>query len=161
MTLEFMILIRRSAMLVVGGYLITYDQLTHIGTRRGLDLGEQKSHLLNADLRRKGISSIWVLPVDYPRRSLTTPGVPGILIATCKRDEHLTNLEDSKPFVEDEEDRKAKLSLKINEIHSAPFLAVSEPSLHLAFEIKAKMKLPTRLCRMTYSTYVRPHNSHQ
>jgi len=109
MTLEFMILICGSAMLVVGGYLITYDQLTHIGTRRGPSLDEGKSYLLNADLRRKGISSIWVLPVDYPRSTLTTPGVPHILIATCKRDDFLTNLEDCKPFVENEEDRKAKL----------------------------------------------------
>jgi hypothetical protein len=69
-------------MLVVGGFLITYDQLRQIGLRRGLDIQNGNASLLNRDFRLKGIKSIYALPVDYPRRTPFTAGVPGILIAS-------------------------------------------------------------------------------
>ena len=114
-------------MLVIGGYLITYDQLRHIGLRRGLDIEGGNASILNRDFRHKGIRSIYAYPVDHPRRTPTRAGVPGILIATRKRDDHLVHLADCEPFVENGDDQKVKLWLKINGIKDAPFVAVPDP----------------------------------
>jgi hypothetical protein len=63
-------------MLVVSGYLITYEQLSQIGRRRGLAIQDGDASILNADFRRKGIGYIYALPVDYPRSTLANPGIP-------------------------------------------------------------------------------------
>jgi hypothetical protein len=110
-------------MLVIGGYFITYEQLAHIGRRRGLVIEDGRTYILNQDLHRKGIHSIYAWPVDYP----SGPSFPGVLICTRKRLDHLVRLADCQPFVEDERDLKVKLWLEINEITDAPFVAVPDP----------------------------------
>lgn len=114
-------------MLVVGGYLITYEQLRVIGARRGLVIEGGNASILNQDWREKGILSVYALPVDYPRSTPTTPGSPHVLICTRKRDDHLVHLADCKPFVENEEDNMAKEFLRRNGITNAPFVAVPDP----------------------------------
>jgi hypothetical protein len=85
------------------------------------------AYLLNRDLRQKGITSIHAFPVDYPRRTRSTPGVPMILIATRTRNEHLIRLAECKPFVEDSEDLRAKKWLEINGVMNPSFVAVPDP----------------------------------
>ena len=46
-------------MLILGGYLFTYDQLYQLGLRRGLVIEGGKSHILYRDFREKGIDSIY------------------------------------------------------------------------------------------------------
>ena len=116
-----------TTMLVLGGYLLTYDQLTQIGRRRGLEIGPGKAHILNNHLFERGVESICAFPVAYPRPTPTTEGVPGILICTRRRDDHLVHLADCKPFEVDEDDLKVKLWLEINGIKDAPFVAVPDP----------------------------------
>jgi len=114
-------------MLVVGGYVITYDHLRHLGARRGLVIEGGNASILNRDLRRKGIRSIHILPVDCPRRTPTTPGVPRILIASRRRDDYLVHLADCKPFIKNKDDLKVKQWLEINGIPNAPFMAIPDP----------------------------------
>ena len=115
------------SMLVIGGYLITYDQLRHIGLRRGLVMENGNPSPLNNDWRRKGIESVFAWPVSYPLSTETTPGVPGILIVSRRRDDHLVHLADCQPFEVNEEDLKVKRWLEINGIMGAPFVAIPDP----------------------------------
>jgi len=110
-------------MLVIGGYFITYEQLRQIGRQRGLDIGHGQTYILNDDLRRKGIQSIYAWPVNHP----SDPNQPGVLICIQKRDDYLVHLKDCKPFVEGERDMKVRNWLQNNGIQNAPFVAVPDP----------------------------------
>jgi hypothetical protein len=114
-------------MLVVGGYLITYKQFGLIGQRRGIDTENGKVSVLNNDLRRKGITSVYALPVEYPRSTPSVVGESKILICTNRRLDYLVSLSECKPFVEGEDDRRAKKWLELNGIQDAPFVAVPDP----------------------------------
>ena len=116
-------------MLVVGGYLLTYDHLTTIGRRRGLPLENGGTWRLNRDLQQKGIASIRAIAVDYPRATLSTPGVPMVLIATCSRNEapNPVRLEACNPFPERPEELQVKKWLEINGVRDVPFVAVPDP----------------------------------
>jgi hypothetical protein len=109
-------------MLVIGGYFITYEQLTRIGRRRGLVIQDGQTYILNNDLRRKGITSIYAWPASYPSTKR-----PVVLICTYRRDDHLERLADCEPFVENEDDLRDKTWLQINEITDAPFVAIPDP----------------------------------
>jgi hypothetical protein len=115
-------------MLVIGGYLLTFDQLYQLGLQRGLVIEGGRVHLLNNNLEDKGIKSIYGWPVAYPRATPTTRGVPGILICTRRRDDYLKCLADCKPFDENEDDLKAKKWLEIHGIRNVPFVAVPDPN---------------------------------
>lgn len=116
-------------MLVLGGYLLTYDQLRTVGLRRGLVIEGGNASILNRDFRQKGIKSIYAWPVSHPRRTPTTPGVPNILICSRRRDDHLVHLADCEPFIENEDDLKVKRWLEIHGITNAPFTAVPDPHM--------------------------------
>ena len=113
-------------MLVIGGYLLTYDQLYQLGLRRGLVIEGGKAHILNRDFLEKGIKFIYAWPVCHPR---TTVEVPGILICTRRRDDHLVRLADCKPFEINEDDLKVKKWLENHGIRDVPFVAVPDPLL--------------------------------
>ena len=114
-------------MLILGGYLLTYDQLYQLGLRRGLVIEGGKSHILNRDFREKGIDSIYAWPVCHPR---TEPvEVPRTLICTRRRDDHLERLADCKPFEENDDDLKVKKWLENHGIKDVPFVAVPDPNL--------------------------------
>lgn len=114
-------------MLVIGGYLLTYDQLYQLGLRRGLEIKDGKSHILNRDFRERGITFIYAWPVSHPRGTPTTPEVPGTLICTRRRDDYLVHLADCKPFEPNEDDLKVKKWLEIHGLKDLPFIAVPDP----------------------------------
>ena len=117
-------------MLIIGGYLLTYDQLYQLGLRRGLVIENGKSHILNRDFREKGIKFIYAWPVSHPRSTPTTEGVPGTLICTRRKDDHLERLADCKPFdKENEDDLKVKKWLEYHGLKNVPFVAVPDPLL--------------------------------
>ena len=113
-------------MLVVGGFLLTYDQLHQLGRRRGLQIEGGKAHILNNHSLERGIHCIHALPVCHPR---TTVEVPRILICTRRRDDHIVRLADCKPFEINEDDLKVEKWLEHNGIMGAPFVAVPDPFL--------------------------------
>jgi hypothetical protein len=115
-------------MLVIGGYLLTYDQLHQLGLRRRLVIEGGRVHILNKNLRERGIKSIYGWPVAYPRATPTTEGVPGILICTRRRDDYLECLADCKPFEINEDDLKVKKWLEIHGLKNVPFVAVPDPN---------------------------------
>lgn len=115
-------------MLVIGGYLLTYDQLYQLGLRRGLVIENGNSYILNRDLLEKGIESIYAWPVCHPRGGPVE--VPRILICTRRRDDgHLIRLADCKPFEVNEDDLKVKEWLEYHGIMDVPFVAVPDPHL--------------------------------
>ena len=114
-------------MLVIGGYLLTFDQLTQLGRRRGLDIPPGMAHVLNSDFRRKGITSIYAWPVAYQRGGPTIEGTEGILICTRRRDDHLVRLADCQPFEPNEDDLKVKRWLGNHGFPDLPFVAVPDP----------------------------------
>jgi hypothetical protein len=116
-----------SNMLIIGGYLLTFDELHQLGLRRGLVIEGGKTSILNRDFREKGIKSIYAWPVSHPRGTPTTPGTPRILICTRKRDDHLVRLGDCQPFQVNEEDLKVKRWLGNHGITDVPFVAVPDP----------------------------------
>ena len=116
-------------MLIIGGYLLTYDQLYQLGLRRGLVIEGGKAHILNNDFRDRGIEFIYAWPVSHPRSTPTTKGVPGILICTRRRDDHLVHLADCKPFETNEDDLKVKKWLEHHGLNDVPFVAVPDPLL--------------------------------
>ena len=116
-------------MFIIGGYLLTFDQLYQLGLRRGLVIEGGKAHILNSDFFEKGIKSIFAWPVSHPRATLTTKGVPGVLICTRRRDDHLVRLADCKPFEENEDDLKVKKWLEIHGLKDIPFVAVPDPHM--------------------------------
>ena len=111
-------------MFIIGGYLLTYDQLYQLGLRRGLVIKDGESFILNRDLREKGIESIYAWPVSHPRGSPTTEDVPGILICTRRRDDHLVHLADCKPF-------EVKKWLENHGLKDIPFVAVPDPLMNM------------------------------
>ena len=114
-------------MLIIGGYLLTYDQLYQLGRRRGLIIEDGRSHILNRDFREKGIKFICAWPVSHPRGTPTTEGVAGTLICTRRKDDHLERLADCKPFEENEDDLKVKKWLEYHGLKDIPFVAVPDP----------------------------------
>ena len=116
-----------TTMLIIGGYLLTYNQLYQLGLRRGLVIENGEAHILNNDFEKKGIKFIYAWPVAYPRATPTTEGVPGILICTRRRDDHLERLADCKPFEVNEDDLKVKKWLENHGIKDVPFVAVPDP----------------------------------
>ena len=114
-------------MLIIGGYLLTYDQLYQLGLRRGLVIKDGESYVLNRDFHEKGIQSIYAWPVSHPRGSPTTEDVPGILICTRRRDDYLVRLADCKPFEANEDDLKVKQWLENHGLKDIPFVAVPDP----------------------------------
>ena len=114
-------------MLIIGGYLLTYDQLYQLGLRRGLIIKDGDAHILNNDFLQKGIEFIYAWPVSYPRGTPTTEGVPGILICTRRRDDYLERLADCKPFEENEDDLKVKKWVGNHGLKDIPFVTVPDP----------------------------------
>jgi hypothetical protein len=113
-------------MFVIGGYLLTYDQLYQLGFRRGLIIEGGKSHILNNDLAMKGIESIYAWPVCHPRGPVE---VPRTLICTRRGDQYLERLADCQPFVENEDDLKVKKWLENHGLKDIPFVAVPDPHM--------------------------------
>ena len=114
-------------MFVIGGYLLTYDQLYQLGLRRGLVIEDGRAYILNRHFLEKGIKFIFAWPVSHPRATPTTEEVPGILICTRRRDDHLVRLADCKPFEENEDDLKVKKWLENHGLKDIPFVAVPDP----------------------------------
>ena len=114
-------------MLIIGGYLLTYEQLHQLGLRRGLVIEDGQSHILNRDFRERGITFIYAWPVAHPRGGPVE--VPRILICTRRKDDHLERLADCKPFDENEDDLKVKKWLENHGLMDIPFVAVPDPLL--------------------------------
>ena len=114
-------------MLIIGGYLLTYEQLHQLGLRRGLVIEDGQSHILNRDFRERGITFIYAWPVSHPRGGPVE--VPRILICTRRKDDHLERLADCKPFDENEDDLKVKKWLENHGLMDIPFVAVPDPLL--------------------------------
>ena len=113
-------------MLVLGGYLLTYDELHQMGLRRGLVIEGGGSHILNRDLHQKGIKCVYAWPVCYPPGPLE---MPRTLICTRKRDDSLRRLADCKPFEESAFDLMVKKWLENHGIKDVPFVAVPDPHM--------------------------------
>lgn len=73
-------------MLVVGGYLITEEQLIAIGKNRGVDIQRAADAArLNNLWESKGITNIKAIPVCYPRSMPNEPDKMWIVIASESR----------------------------------------------------------------------------
>jgi hypothetical protein len=114
-------------MLVLGGYLLTFDQLYQLGLRRGLVIEGGRASILNRNFHEKGITAIYAWPVSHPRGTSTTKGAPHILICSRKRDDNLIRLADCQPFELNEDDLKVKKWLENHGIMDVPFVAVPDP----------------------------------
>lgn len=114
-------------MLILGGYLLTYEQLYELGLQRGLVIENGKAAILNRNLREKGVKAIYAWPVSYPRGTPTKQGTPRILICSRRRDDHLVRLADCQPFEVNDDDLLVKQWLENHGIRDVPFVAVPDP----------------------------------
>src|SRR5882672_7167865 len=95
-------------MLILGGYILTYEQLYQLGLRRGLVIENGKAAILNRNLRDKGVKAIYAWPVSHSRGTPTKQGTPRILICSRRRDDHLVRLADCQPFEVNDDDLLVK-----------------------------------------------------
>jgi hypothetical protein len=114
-------------MLVLGGYLLTFDQLYQLGLRRGLVIEGGRASILNRNFHEKGITAIYAWPISHPWGTCTTKGAPHILICSCKPDDNLIRLADCQPFELNEDDLKVKKWLENHGIMDVLFVAVPDP----------------------------------
>ena len=61
-------------MLILGWYILAFEQLYQLGLRRGLVIEDGNVHVLNDFFNNSGIDFIHAFPVDYPRVTPTTEG---------------------------------------------------------------------------------------
>ena len=95
-------------MLILGGYLLTFDQLYQLGLRHGLVIEGGRASILNRNFHEKGITAIYAWPISHPWGTCTTKGAPHILICSHKPDDNLIRLADCQPFKLNEDDLKVK-----------------------------------------------------
>ena len=114
-------------MLILGGYLLTYEQLYELGLQRGLVIENGKAAILNRNLREKGVKAIYAWPVSHPRGTPTKQGTPRILICSRRLDDHLVRLADCQPFEVNDDDLLVKQWLENHGIRDVPFVAVPDP----------------------------------
>lgn len=123
-----------TAMLVLGGYLITVEQLIAIGKRRGLDI-ESASHcyMLNKSLESKGIYSVYAIPVFHPRGMPNEPGQDWIVITSESKHIDVIHPMYVEPFEDPGEESKVYRWLKFNGIEDAKWATVVDPYFDFAF----------------------------
>jgi hypothetical protein len=114
-------------MLILGGYLLTFDQLYQLGLRRGLVIEGGRASILNRNFHEKGITAIYAWPISHPWGTCTTKGAPHILICSHKPDDNLIRLADCQPFKLNEDDLKVKKWLENHGIMDVLFVAVPDP----------------------------------
>ena len=114
-------------MLILGRYILTYEQLHQLGLQRGLVIKNGNAAILNRNLREKGVKAIYAWPVSHPRGMPTIQGMPHILICSCRRDDHLVRLADCQPFEVNDDDLLVKRWLENHGIKDVPFVAVPDP----------------------------------
>lgn len=125
-----------TVMLIVGGYLITVEQLIAIGKRRGLDIqSASHTHMLNNSWQSKGIYGVYAIPVLHPRGMPNEPAQNWIIIASDRRlvlDMHPMYV---KPIEEPVTGpgAESKEWLKFNGIEDAKWATVVDPYFDFAF----------------------------
>lgn len=121
--------IYRLTMLVVGGFLLTPEQLCQLARRRGLDISANGSTAakLNADFVKRNISSIYCLPVSWPRGTKMVDPILHFMIVTQRGDQLLKNLSSCKPMEQGEDEKKVKSWLELNGINNTSFQTIPDP----------------------------------
>lgn len=106
-----------TVMLIMGGNLISKEQLVVIGERRGIEI-KTRSHVarLNMTWRSKGITSVRAIPVCHPRGMPNEPGENWVIIASDQRLMAETHPMHVKPIEEPTEGAESKKWLEINGI---------------------------------------------
>lgn len=115
-------------MYVVGGYLITHEQLSTIGEIRGIGkIPTGLTNRLNTYLEGLGIK-IFALPVSYPRDTETVEGETWIMIVSKARYDKNLSPTSATPYIQDESDYIVKRWLENNfRILDPKFVTVADP----------------------------------